>query len=159
MYQLGIGGIKKKKSYVFSGFDNSISCGWERKSTTGRFVTSQFFRWSEIFLLSVRTNSMNENFLIMIQSIFPSWALAPTHCAIFMRESFIPLFLVFKGLLYLYNRQNNTWWLLVDMEYLFSCLTRHLTRSLRSLASYQFKQPNWNSISTRAMYYSLHLWW
>ena len=93
MYQLGIGGIKKK-SYVFSGFDNSISCGWERKSTTGRFITGQFFRLSEIFLLSVRTDSMNENSVIMIQSIFPSWALAPTHCVIFMRELLIPLFLV-----------------------------------------------------------------
>ena len=32
-------------------------------------------------------------------------------------------FLVSKGLLYLYDKQNNTW-LLVDMELLFECLTR-----------------------------------
>ena len=35
-------------------------------------------------------------------------------------------------------------------SFIFS-LTRHLTRSLRSLSSYQFKQPKKNSISTRAI--------
>ena len=39
--------------------------------------------------------------------------------------------LVSKGLLCLYDKQNNTW-LLVDMEFLFSCLTRYLTRELSS---------------------------
>ena len=39
-------------------------------------------------------------------------------------------FLLSKGLLCLYDKQNNTQ-LLVDMEFLFSCSTRHLTRSLR----------------------------
>ena len=34
-----------------------------------------------------------------------------------------------KGLLCLYDKQNNTW-LLVDMEFLLSCSTRHLTREL-----------------------------
>ena len=53
MYQLGIGGIKKLR----------IQWLW---------ATGQFFRLSEIFLLSVRTDSMNENSVIMIQSIFPS---------------------------------------------------------------------------------------
>ena len=32
-------------------------------------------------------------------------------------------FLLSKGLLCLYDKQNNTWFL-VDMEFLFSCLTR-----------------------------------
>ena len=41
-------------------------------------------------------------------------------------------FLLSKGLLYLYDKQNNTW-LFVDMEFLFSCSTRHLTRELSSL--------------------------
>ena len=36
-------------------------------------------------------------------------------------------FLLSKGLLCLYDEQNNTW-LLIDMEFLFSCSTRHLTR-------------------------------
>ena len=35
--------------------------------------------------------------------------------------------------------------------------SKHLTRSLRSLVSYQDKQPERNSISTRAMYYSLYI--
>ena len=48
-------------------------------------------------------------------------------------------FLVSKGLLCLYDKQNNTW-LLVDMEFLFSCSTRHLTRSLHSLLSYRVEQ-------------------
>ena len=40
-------------------------------------------------------------------------------------------FLLSKGLLCLYDKQNNTW-LLVDMEFLFSCSNRHLTRELSS---------------------------
>ena len=58
-------------------------------------------------------------------------------------------FLPSKGLVCLYDKQNNTW-LLVDMEFLFSCLTRHLTCSLRSLVSYQVKRSKRNSISTCA---------
>ena len=41
-------------------------------------------------------------------------------------------FLLSKGLLCLYDKQNNTW-LFVDMEFLFSCSTLHLTRELSSL--------------------------
>ena len=56
-------------------------------------------------------------FVIMIQRIFPSWALAPTHCAIFIGycpflyfQSWIKsAFLVSIGLLCLYDKQNNTW--------------------------------------------------
>ena len=53
---------------------------------------------------------------------------------------------MFFGLLHI---ENNTW-LLVDMEFLFSSSTRHLTRSLRSLVSYRVKHSKRNSISTRA---------
>ena len=59
-------------------------------------------------------------------------------------------FLVSKGLLCLYDKKNNTW-LLVDMEFLFSRSTRHLTRSLRSLVSYRVEHSKRNSISTRAL--------
>ena len=62
-----------------------------------------------------------------------------------MKSAFLPS----KGLLCLYDKQNNTW-LLVDMEFLFECSTRHLTRSLRSLVSYRVKHSKRNSISTRA---------
>ena len=58
-------------------------------------------------------------------------------------------FLLSKGLLCLYDKQNYTW-LLVDMEFLFSCSTRHLTHSLCS--------PVRNSISTRAhVLFSIYL--
>ena len=57
-------------------------------------------------------------------------------------------FPVGKGLLCLYDTQNNTW-LHVNMKFLFSCSTRHLTRSLRSLVSYRVKHSKINSISTR----------
>ena len=53
-------------------------------------------------------------------------------------------FLLSKGLLWLYDKQNNTW-LLVDVEFLFSCSTRHLTRELSGV-----KHSKRNSISTRA---------
>ena len=62
-----------------------------------------------------------------------------------MKSAFLPS----KGLLCLCDKQNNTW-LLVDMEFLFSCSTRHLTHSLRSLVSYRVKYSKRNSISTRA---------
>ena len=51
-----------------------------------------------------------------------------------MKLAFLPS----KGLLCLYDKQNNTW-LLVDMEFFFSCSTRQLTRSLRSLVNYREK--------------------
>ena len=57
-------------------------------------------------------------------------------------------FLLSKGLLCLHDKQNNAW-LLVDMEFLFSCSTRHVTRSPRSLASYRVKHLKRNSIYTR----------
>ena len=57
-------------------------------------------------------------------------------------------FLLSKGLLCLYDKQNNTW-LHVDMEFFFSCSTRHLTRSPCSLASYRIKHLKRNSIYTR----------
>ena len=61
-----------------------------------------------------------------------------------MKSAFLPS----EGLLCLYDKQNNSW-LLVDMEFLFSCSTRHLTRSLRALVSYRVKHSKRNSISTR----------
>ena len=53
-----------------------------------------------------------------------------------MKSAFLPS----KGLLCLYDKQNNTG-SLVDMEFLFSCSTRHLTR---------VKHSKRNSVSTRA---------
>ena len=53
---------KKTESYVFSGLNNSISRGRERKSATGRFAIWPICRLPKIFLLSVRTKSLNDNF-------------------------------------------------------------------------------------------------
>ena len=50
---------------------------------------------------------------------------------------------------YINNNQNNTW-LLVDIEFLFPCLTWYLTHLLHSLARYQVEHSTRNSISTRA---------
>ena len=74
-------------------------------------------------------------------NFFSSWALAPTHIKIFIRglstllssTLITSIFLVSKGLSYFYNKPNNTW-LLVDMEFLLSCLTRRVTRELWSWA-------------------------
>ena len=104
-------------------------------------------------LLSVRTKSINENFVIenydhcfdfvtvnILRLLFGD-------CPFIYFHSLMKLaFLVSKRLLCLYDKQNNTW-LLVDMEFLFSCSTRHLTRSLRSLVSYRVKPSKRTSIS------------
>ena len=58
-------------------------------------------------------------------------------------------FLVSKGLLCLFDKQNNIW-ARADIKVLFSCSTRHLTCSLRLLVSYRVKHSKRNSISARA---------
>ena len=80
---------------------------------------------------------------VVIQRMFSSWVRWLTLRFLFegCRSFYFHLlskstFPVSKGLLYLYDKQNNAW-LLVDMKFLFSCWTRHLTRSLRSLVSYR----------------------
>ena len=91
---------RKAESYVFSGFGNG---GLERKCTSGRFATSQFFSCvRERFLLSVRNKLKTENFVhwklrplfvsVVFQRNFSSWALALTHFTIFIRGLLILLF-------------------------------------------------------------------
>ena len=90
-------------------------------------ITENFFYWKLRPLV----------LFVMFQRIFSSWALGPKHFTIFIWRLSILLFsfinkltfLLSKGLLCLYGKQNNTW-LLVDMKFQFSCSTRHLTRSL-----------------------------
>ena len=65
-------------------------------------------------------------------------------------------FLLSKGLLCLYDKQNNTW-LLVDIEFLFSCSTRHLTYSLYSLVSYKVNTRREILYLHAPMYYSLFI--
>ena len=63
-------------------------------------------------------------------------------------------FLSSKVLLCLYDKQNNTW-LLVNMGFLFSCSTRHLTSWLRSLVSYRVKHSKRNSTHAHVIYRDL----
>ena len=84
---------RKTESYLFSGFGDSISLGWEWKSTTGRFATSKLlpFTWK---ISSVGKDKVNQwefcklkfttivVFVINIQRIFLSQELAPTHSTI-----------------------------------------------------------------------------
>ena len=101
----------------------------------------------------------------MIQRIFPSEELAPTHSTTVIRGLSIHLFsfnneVGFSSqgrLLCLYDKQNNTW-LHVDTEFLFSSSTRHLTRSLRSLVSYRVKHSKKKLHIYAPMFYSLLLW-
>ena len=57
---------RKTKSYAFSGFGNGISRVWEQKSTAGAKLVelplADFGTVREIFLLSMRTKSITENF-------------------------------------------------------------------------------------------------
>ena len=111
--------------------------GWEWKSTTGSFSIGRFwpFTWKKssvdfttivVFcnhgsvhfsILRVRANALYDCY----SGIFDSF--------IFIENS--RLFFPVRGLLCLYDKQNNTW-LLVDMEFFFLCSTWHLTRELSS---------------------------
>ena len=92
---------KKTESYVCSGFGNGISWGWKRKSTTGRLATGRFGRLPKRFLMSVRNNSINENFVhwklgplfafVVIQRMFFILS-APTYFTIYIRGLPILLF-------------------------------------------------------------------
>ena len=114
----------------------------------------------ERFLLSVREKCITEDFFslkitcivlfVMIRHIFFVLSLCTNALYDFYFHWLVKSsFLVSRGLLCIYNKQNNTR-LLVDMEFLFSCFTQHLTRSLRSLLSYRVEHSKRNSISTRA---------
>ena len=115
---------RKTESYVFLGFGNSISRSWERKSTTKRFATGRFWpcTWKISCILKIRpiVCFCSDSTHVFILS-------APTHFTIFIRGLPILLislikstFLISKGLLCFYDKQNNTW-LLVGITFLFSC--------------------------------------
>ena len=122
------------------------------KSTTGKFATSRFrpFTWKTSSVGKGKVN--NENFVnwklrpfLLLQSWFNAFIhlksqrqrtlrLLFEDCRfIYFHSLMKSAFLPSKGLFCLYDKQNNTW-LLVDMEFLFSCSTHHLTRSLRSIS-------------------------
>ena len=61
-------------------------------------------------------------------------------------------FLVSKGILCLYDKENNTW-LLLNTEFLFSCSTRHLPRSLWDVTS-GAKLLNADWLGQRALFFN-----
>ena len=101
---------------------------------------------SHFFILSLSA----KNFTIFIQGL---------SILFFFSSSVKSTFLVSKGLLCWYDKQNKTWFR-ADMEFLFSCSTRHLTRSLCSLVSYLVELSKRNSLSTRVYVYkrATYLW-
>ena len=121
---------RKTGNYVFSGFGNGISRGWEQKSTTEIFATGRFWpcTWNIFFVGKDQFN--NWQFCILKIRLIVCFCRdsmhvvilsAPTHYLIFMWGLSILLFssimestfLVSKGLLSLYDKENNAW-LLVD---------------------------------------------
>ena len=89
---------RKTESYLFSGFGGSISLGWEWKSTYGRFWP---FTWKTSSVSKDKVNKWEfwklkittiVAFVIVIQRIFPSWELAPTHSTIVIRWLSIHLY-------------------------------------------------------------------
>ena len=93
---------RKAESYVFSGFNNSISRGWERKSATGRFAMGR----SDHLPLPVGKDEVDEwefcklkiksitVFVFINQYILPSCASASTYCAILIRKLSISSFFI-----------------------------------------------------------------
>ena len=165
----------KTESCVFSGLGVSISLVREWKSTTGRFATSRFWpftwktstvgkdkvnKWSRILWIenydhSCFCNHDSTHFAILRVSAHTLRLLFEDCRFIYFHSLMKSAFLPSKGILCLYNRQNKTW-LLGDLEFLFSCSTRHLTRCAHSWA---MELNTWRAIPyLRApMYYSLYL--
>ena len=113
---------------------------------------ADFGRLPGWFLLSIRTNSITENFVywklgplfvfVAIQRMFSFRVSQHTLRFVvgdgrsFYFHSLIELiFLVIKRLLCLYDKQNNTW-LLVNMKFLLSCSTRREIPYVRALMCY-----------------------
>ena len=123
---------------------------------------ADFGRVPERFL-SVRPKSITKNLqywqlrplftdFVVIQRLFYSWVRQGTFQFLFggCRSSYFhslikSTLLARKRLLCLCDGQNYTW-LLVDMKFLFSCSTRHLSRSLRSIVGYRVKNSKRNSL-------------
>ena len=112
---------------------------------------ADFGRLPERLLLSVRTKSINENYvnwklrpLLFLQSWFNTFfhlksqrqrtlRLLLEDCRfIYFHSLMKSTFLPSKGLLCLYDKQNNTW-LLVDMHSLMSYRVKHLERNSISM--------------------------
>ena len=117
----------KTKRYVFSGFGNGISRAAKNENRSLEDLPqADFGRLPGWFLLSIRTNSITENFVywklgplfvfVAIQRMFSFRVSQHTLRFVvgdyrsFYFHSLIELiFLVIRRLLCLYDKQNNTW--------------------------------------------------
>ena len=147
---------RETESYVFSGFGNGLSRGWERKSTAGRFATCRFWPCTRKISSVGKDEVNNWEFFIYLklrlfvfavfQRIFSSWVLAPTYFTIFIRglstfcfNSLIKLSCrVGKEVLWLCvynNKKKYPTWMLAWMpmfsstNHSFAALTRELSSS------------------------------
>ena len=115
----------KTESYVFSGFGNGISRDWERKSTTERFATGQF--WPFTWMISSVGEDQFSNWEFCSLKIRPIVCFrsdsthvfilsAPTYFTICILDGWSfyfhslteSTFLVSKRLLRSYDKQNST---------------------------------------------------
>ena len=91
---------RKTESLLFSGFDNGTSHGYERKSTTKRLATGRI--WPCTWKISSDGEDQVSKWefcvfkkitpivcFLVFQSIFSSWASAPTHFTIFIQRLLI----------------------------------------------------------------------
>ena len=115
----------KTESYVFSGFGNGISRDWERKSTTERFATGQF--WPFTWMISSVGKDQFSNWEFCSLKIRPivCFRSDSTHVFILSAPTYFTIcildcwsfyfhsltestFLVSKRLLRSYDKQNST---------------------------------------------------
>ena len=155
----------KTESYVFSGFSNGISRGWERKSTTGRFAIGRLWPFTWMISSAGKDQFNTWEFCILkirpigffvIQRMFSSWVRQCTlqfvfgDCRSFYFHSLIEsTFLVSKGLLCLYEKHNTC---MVACRYeislpVFNSTSHSFAALTRELS---VKHSRRNSISTRA---------
>ena len=129
-------------------------------AAAGRFATGRF--WPGTWMISsVGKDQFNnsESCILKIRPIvcfFLQWF---WDCRSFYFHSLKveSNFLVSKRLLCLYDKKKNKTYLLVDMKFLFSYSTQHLTRSLCSLVSYRVKHSKGSPYLRAPMYYCLYI--
>ena len=141
----------------------------ELKSATGRFGAGRLWPciWANFFWATEKSITKNlwiisyaHFFFVMIQRIFSSWALLPSHFTTFFWRIVNPYsfhvliksaFLFFSARAYcVHNKQNNSEWLLVVMKFLSPCLAQYLTHLLCSPVRCRVIYEKRNPISMRA---------
>ena len=118
---------RKTESCVFSGFGVSISLGWERKSTTGRFATGRFWSFTSL-TRELSSYTLEEKFHIYARPciILPQWEKCwESHWGLFLgphwktpqRVGFLRYILLLL-LLFFYLLLLFFWWSLFELSVL-----------------------------------------